>query len=188
MLCVVSYPEALDPQGGRSNVNKKHNAAVKAALKRCLIAHHKYNVPKHFRFGAHAKYKYGNRSEVTKFIKSKQGKKYLDLVLTGRAKQKFTGPWNSLRVGGTTYGGVGAINATMNITWPPGYYDRALQRPGTITKAKMRDEIETWTEQEQRQMASLFRDYYVEEMRKRFAVGGRVTKRFSSQLQAQGII
>ena len=186
-LAIVEMPALFEPGAGRTRMNARHNNAVKEALRRCLQYHHKYNIPKHFRFGAHAKYKYHQRSERTLLIKSRRGKRYLDLVLTGTAKAKMTSTITQLRVGGTTYG-TGSVTATMTLTWPPGYYDNPRAKPGAVTKAKMRDEIERWTPQEQHDIAQQFGKFYVEEMQKQITASGRLTKRFASRLSAQGII
>ena len=169
------------------NMMRKHNASVKNALRRCLIYHHEKTIKKHFRFGAHSKYNYGKRSEVTMRVKSKLGKRYLDLVMSGKSKRKFMSSSNrQIRVGGTTYGS-GRVSARMTLKWPPGYYDRRDAKPQHITKAKMTREIETWTQAEERFIADLFGRYYAEEMRKRIREGGRVFKKYQGQLQAQGI-
>ena len=187
LVCMVSYPDMFEPGQGRTQMNRRHNTAVKDALKKCLLHHQRYNVPKHFQFGGHARYKYRERSERTKLIKSRLGKRYLDLVLRGHAKEKFTKSYTRLSVSGTTYNGIGVIDATMTITWPPGYYDNPRAKPGAIRKADMRDEIERWTPEEQQEMAELCLRFYIEGMRASMAIAPRLTKRFNSQLQAQGI-
>lgn len=188
LVCVVSYPAVLEPGQGRSRVNARHNKAVKLALKRALIYHQEQGkLKRHFQFGAHSRYHYHKRSEKTLLIKSRRGKRYLDLVMSGKAKRQFMSPANrKITIRGSTYG-ARRIVATMRMRWPPGYYDRNNAKPTTVTKKKMTDEIERFTEPEQKEMAKVFGQFYIEEMRKQFKEGGRVTKKFWSKLKSQGV-
>ena len=188
LAAIVSYPELFEPGAGRTRMNQRHNAAVKQALRQCLEHHHRHTWPKHFQFGAHRRYRYGQRSPRTLLIKSKRGRRYLDLVLSGKAKRNMTSPaWPRIRVRGATYSGKRVV-ATMTIRWPADYKDRANARPEHITKRKMTDELERWTRDEERSIADRFARLYTQEMRRRIRTGGRVTKRFGDKLHAQGIL
>ena len=187
LVCIVSYPTLLDPGQGRTRVNQRHNTAVKKAIRACLEYHHKNLFPKHFKYGARTDYKYGPRSERTKFIKRKLGRQELDMVMHGKARRNMTSPaWPKYTVRGSTYG-TKRVVGTTRIRWPDNYHDRANAKPEHITKKKMTDELERWTVGEEKTIAKVFKDTYVAEMRMRFKRGGRVTKKYWTKLTAQGV-
>jgi len=177
----LALPDMLDPGGGRSRANMRHNTAAKAALKKVLIWHHTANIPKHFRPAAKTKYGYYKRQISTNVIKRKKGKARIDLVDSGKAKRRFM-TRAPIRVGGKTYGDSQFIKATMLLRWPPGYYDNPNVKPGHVTKAKMRDEMERWTSEEESRAAELFIKEFKRELAKAFKSSPRLLKKYSQHI------
>src|SRR5947209_5697413 len=68
---------------------RHHNRMVKESLNEVLIAHHRFRIPGHFERSAHGKYGYAQRSEKYMREKARRYHSTVDLVKTGKSKQRM---------------------------------------------------------------------------------------------------
>ncbi len=178
---VIELPEMLDPLHAHARVNRFHDQAVKEAGRKTLIRHQTQRLPGHFQVPARSKYRHYPRSPRVQ--QRKQRLNQPDLVRKGTTRAKMTRSRpHALRAGGTA--GSGRVTFTMVLRFPEHFRERAGAQTG-VTRAKMAEELARWTQNEESAAAAEFRDFYVQELKKRMS--SRVRKRISGRLAELGI-
>lgn len=121
---------------------------LKSALSEVLVEHHRKRIPLHFKRAARQQYRYQERSPKYKAKKWGIFKSQLDLVKSGRTRERierqrqirFKGGASSWRTGGATIG-----QLIMQFPFPVA---RDNNRPGRVKIEQMKKEITATTDVE----------------------------------------
>lgn len=91
------------------------NKIVKDAVREALVYHHNTHIPRHFKRDARQRYEHKPRSEKYKAWKKRRFGSLLDLVLTGRTRDKLTKPqgYDKIVVGGAAEGGKKSLEGKL---------------------------------------------------------------------------
>jgi hypothetical protein len=176
MEAVVELPELMVSSKGR--VARVINRAIREALKKEMLFHHKRRIPEHFNRFRQRKYGYQKRSERVERIKGRRSQ--ADLVKSGRTKREMTKTM-SIRFPRTGQAGVSILGT---LRWPPGFRLNRSALKG-ITAEVMADEISRWTSREERVAASHVRDNFVEFLEQNLS--RRAKLKIKDQLTAIGV-
>jgi hypothetical protein len=183
MEAIIELPAMLDPTQGRgSRANRIHSQAVKTAMRKTLEWHHRKRIWQHFNRFRQKKYKFDRRDQEYLRRKRFVGKEGpdTDLVRSGKTKFEMVNRFrlSVSNISGAAFGTLGKL--TMR--WPRGHKEPAGQRG--VTKKVMADEIARFTNQEEKESAQQFVDFYLREVDKLTASRPRIRKRLGGRLRA----
>lgn len=147
-----------------------HVKYLKESLKEVAYLHWKQRIKKHFDQSARTKYHYAKRANSTIAKKLKLTGQNIDLVFTGRSKQKMLSE-HKITAGGGGRAGEGdarrAVVVKLMISFAfkggSGRFRKAESRQAT-TVAQMRKEVATITSDEVKQIAAEAKRLYVQKV------------------------
>jgi hypothetical protein len=177
---IIELPEILDPLRSARFI-RIHSDVIKECLKQELLEHHRRRIPQHFTPAARFRYGYARRAPSTVAKKRRQGKPPIDLLDSGETYRSMTRQFEELRVGGSfmrsgqTRNQKG-IRATMVLRWPFPISDTDMN-PGGVSVTQMAQELEAFTEDEERQISQSLKARYVQKINQRLKHGSRIRKR-----------
>jgi hypothetical protein len=147
---------------------RHHNRFVKEAINEVLIAHHRFRLPGHFERSAHGKYGYRQRSE--KYIREKARRYHsvVDLVKSGKSKNRMMHE-QRIVIGGSAEGGKKPIDGKLIVSFDfqggGGRRYRKRASPQAVLIETMHKEIQAITDDERGQIAHQFREAYLQRLR-----------------------
>lgn len=160
------------------------NGFVKDAIRETLAHHHNKHMPRHFKRDARQRYQHKERNAKYKSWKKRKYGSLLDLVLTGRTRDKLTKPngFDRITIGGAAIGGKKPVEGKLVYTFgfnqdlidfyksQKGKKSRdhrnamrlggmrvTLVNPNRVTLRDMRAELQTITEDEAADLRDVFR-------------------------------
>ncbi len=164
-----------------------HNRFAKEALRRTLVRHHDVTLREHFTAEAHSKYGYAERSARYNAKKQRYGQP-IDLVKSGRSKNRILGPDYEIVLGGAAVEGKKDLEGKLIVRFAFSEelrYERKPRKSQRYTAAKrnitiqqMAKEVQAWTDQERREAAQYFVEQYMEQLNQFKAGRKRIRYRY----------
>lgn len=156
-----------------------HRAAAKDAMRTTLKLHQLKRLESHFKQTNRAKYNHAPRTARYKAQKRRKYHSITDLVKTGETRRRMLNEHHAIRIGGTADTELKA-SMVMHFPFPEG--DRNPY--GGIDVAQMRKEITSWTDDEIREAAGEFQEYYFDEIEAALERAPRWKKQIGAQVTA----
>lgn len=147
--------------------DRVHNEISKKALREELEQHGKQRIRGHFEETARAKYGYKARNDKYRGYKRRRTGSLADLVFTGKSRSAMTkASGQKIRIGGTGAKGTLIGRLIMRFPFPGGTGRTKSGKPRRgVTIQDMISELRRFTPQEEREIATGFRDRYLAKLR-----------------------